>query len=148
MSEEVEFSVKTPSRPQQGDFRLRLPLSATVRDVKLRLQQDYPGNPAPEAVTVSRRQGAPSPRRRRRLAAGAVARTACGTAAPPQPPHHRPPPSPPQAIYAGKVLKEDTVALSQFVVPVSAQAASLVPAIRVAPRPSPPFPFPAALALG
>lgn len=50
----IEFLVKNPSRPTQPDFRLAVPSSATVGDVKRRLQATYPGSPDPAAVTVRR----------------------------------------------------------------------------------------------
>ena len=78
MAQDIEFVVKNPSRPQQEDFRLSVPASGTVRDVKLQLQRAYPGNPEPSSITVS--QGGAGPRhptgwgrwlRRRRSAATA-----------------------------------------------------------------------------
>lgn len=57
MAQEIEFVVKSPSRQSQDDFRLKVAASATVRDVKLKLQAGYPGNPDPATITVSRRAG-------------------------------------------------------------------------------------------
>lgn len=51
---EIEFVVKNPSRPSQEDTRIRVPASGTVRDLKLRLQADYPGHPEPATITVRR----------------------------------------------------------------------------------------------
>lgn len=51
-SGDYEFTVKNPARPAQEEVRIRVPAGATVRDVKLRLQAAYPGNPEPATVTV------------------------------------------------------------------------------------------------
>lgn len=124
--EQLVLSIKNPGRPTAEDFRLALPPSATVRQLKEALQQGYPGNPAPATVTVSRVAGAPGPRprRRRHLAAAVLLRrlpsadhpTACRL----------------QAIYAGRVLKDDNAVLSTFIVPVRrlpAMAVALHPAL-------------------
>ena len=65
---DLVLSIKNPGRPTAEDFRLTLPPSATVRELKAALQERYPGNPAPGTVTVSLRDGRqlPPPRRRRR----------------------------------------------------------------------------------
>ena len=110
---ELVLSIKNPGRPTAEDVRLALPPSATVRELKEALQQGYPGNPAPATVTVSRRAGVPgSPRRRpcRHLAAAVLPRRrrrALRRLAPAL-----------QAIYAGRVLKDDNAVLSTFIVPV------------------------------
>ena len=51
----ITFIVKNSGRPDDHEgFRLRLPAeSSTVRDVKLKLQQEYPGAPHPDSITVS-----------------------------------------------------------------------------------------------
>jgi hypothetical protein len=49
---DIEFNVKCPSRPALGDFKLLVPTSATVGEVKRRLSQNYPGNPEPATITV------------------------------------------------------------------------------------------------
>lgn len=53
---EIEFVVKNPSRPAQEDIRICVPASGTVRDLKLRLQAGYPGNPEPATITVRRKE--------------------------------------------------------------------------------------------
>lgn len=47
----VELVFKNPAR-SNSDFRLQLPLSSSMRELKQRLQQEYLGNPAPETQTV------------------------------------------------------------------------------------------------
>lgn len=51
----MEVVIKSPSLPGDANgagSRLTLPEGSTVRDVKLRLQETFPGSPAPEAITV------------------------------------------------------------------------------------------------
>lgn len=123
MAEELEFLVKNPSRPSQPDFRLRLPAAASVRQLKLALQAGYPGSPEPSAVTVSAQGGAgvrllhpfalSLPGAWMRVAAEphSPRTTASQPAGAPLPPLR-------QAIYAGRVLKDDSAVLGDFVVPV------------------------------
>jgi hypothetical protein len=49
---DLVLSIKNPGRPTAEDFRLALPPSATVRELKAALQERYPGNPAPTTVTA------------------------------------------------------------------------------------------------
>ena len=127
MAEELEFLVKNPSRPSQADFRLRLPAAATVRQLKLALQAGYPGSPDPASVTVSAMgwRGWAVERRlegKAQVQAGAAGILPWPTRMPgaslllPLPAALR------QAIYAGRVLKDDGAVLGDFVVPVSGGA--------------------------
>ncbi|KAK9830271.1 hypothetical protein WJX72_010725 [[Myrmecia] bisecta] len=68
-SEEVEINIKNPARSSAPEFKVKVPVSATVADLKARLQRDYTGNPHPSLQTI---------------------------------------------IYAGRVLKEDSVVLRQI----------------------------------
>ena len=52
-SDTLSFLIRNPSRNQDTDFRLAVPAGGSVRDVKLALQQQYPGAPHPDAITVS-----------------------------------------------------------------------------------------------
>lgn len=145
---EIEFLVKNPSRPAQEDIRIRVPAAGTVRDVKLRLQEGYPGHPEPATITVSHWEGAgeageggESDAAGQGLLCPYVRGTPCRC---------RPPlrssdcwhtkftlrlPPPVQAIYAGRVLKDDDALLADFVVPVSNTSSSCAcfSAARVAP---------------
>lgn len=111
----VQLSVKNPGRPTADEFFLTLPPSATVRELKAALQERYPGNPAPSTVTVSLRDGR-QPRRARRgrhlaapvLPVGASLSLQANARCP----------RVLQAIYAGRVLKDDNAVLSSFIVPV------------------------------
>jgi hypothetical protein len=129
MAEPIDFSVKCPSRPALGDFKLRVPASATVGEVKHRLQQSYPGNPEPASITVSPGPCSTAHPHLWHLTGGAGGSSAgwpllrpvatalrCSSL-----PATCPLLSPLglQAIYAGRVLKDDSAVLSDFVVPVS-----------------------------
>ncbi len=132
MSDDIEFVVKNPSRPAEDAFKLRVPASGTVRDVKLKLQESYPGTPHPSTITVRRQL--------HRLQAGKVlgqlhlAGNHGSAGAVPPFPLRMMLPAPAyhstlllfllllQAIYAGRVLKDENAVLSDFVVPVSAAA--------------------------
>lgn len=52
MAAEVEFLVKNPGRPAQEDIRIRVPASASVRELKAALQAGSPGSPHPTTITV------------------------------------------------------------------------------------------------
>lgn len=129
---ELVLSIKNPGRPTAEDFRLALPPSATVRELKEALQTRYPGNPAPATVTVSR--GEPASQ-----AGGAAAAAAanslqpycCAAGQAPVPP----PASAPllQAIYAGRVLKDDNAVLSTFIVPVRRGPAAIPSLVQAKP---------------
>ncbi|PSC70961.1 SCAN domain-containing 3-like isoform A [Micractinium conductrix] len=52
MAAEVEFLVKNPGRPAQEDIRIRVPASASVRELKAALQAGSPGSPHPTTITA------------------------------------------------------------------------------------------------
>lgn len=56
------YLIRNPSRNQDTDFMLTVPAGGSVRDVKLALQQQYPGAPHPDAITVSASAAARRPR--------------------------------------------------------------------------------------
>lgn len=48
---ELELQIKNPSK-NADDFRVVVPATATVGDVKAKLQAEYPGNPDRSTITV------------------------------------------------------------------------------------------------
>lgn len=48
----VDFVIKSPVGGNSPTFTLRAPLSATVLDLKNKLQKEYPGHPEPHLQTV------------------------------------------------------------------------------------------------
>lgn len=52
---DIQLQIKNPSK--NADFQLSVPASATVGDVKARLQSVYPGAPDPSTLTVGQAAG-------------------------------------------------------------------------------------------
>jgi hypothetical protein len=49
----VRLTFKNPSRPLNDTFEIECPLETSIEELKGTLQGVYPGNPLPEAITVS-----------------------------------------------------------------------------------------------
>lgn len=49
--DKLDLSIRNPKLDQE--FHITVISSATVRDLKSALQNQYPGNPSPESLTVS-----------------------------------------------------------------------------------------------
>jgi hypothetical protein len=49
---EIELQIKNPAQNLDGDFKLRVPQSATVGDVKAQLESEYPSRPERGSITV------------------------------------------------------------------------------------------------
>lgn len=91
----VDFVIKSPVGGNSPTFTLRAPLSATVLDLKNKLQKEYPGHPEPHLQTV-----------RQVCCATPTKQACCETVLL-------------QIIYAGKVLREDALCVTDFLRPVS-----------------------------
>jgi hypothetical protein len=50
----IEIVLKNPSRNSEEAFKLRVPVHCSVGNLKIRLEESYPGNPAPQNVTVNK----------------------------------------------------------------------------------------------
>ena len=48
-----DLAFKNPSRPLNDTYTMQCPNTVTIGQLKEMLQQSYPGNPSPDAVTVS-----------------------------------------------------------------------------------------------
>lgn len=52
-SDDLVVVVKNPRRSHETPFTVPLPQNETLGQLKNRLHASYPGNPTPEAITVS-----------------------------------------------------------------------------------------------
>ena len=56
MGDTIELQIKNPSQNLAGDFKLRVPQSSSVGDVKAKLEAEYPSKPDKGSITVRQQQ--------------------------------------------------------------------------------------------
>ena len=54
VADSLLVSIRNAAKQFPSEFQLQLPSAASIAQIKLRLQQQYPGNPEPQTQTVTK----------------------------------------------------------------------------------------------